>query len=42
MIGYCIYHKINLNLKLHTSLIAALSFNICDIDDLLDIDFKIW
>jgi hypothetical protein len=48
LLGYAIYHKISLvnnnqeNLPLHSSIIAALSFNVADIDDVLDVDFKIW
>jgi hypothetical protein len=31
-----------MDLPLHASLLAALNFGICEIDDLLDVDFKIW
>lgn len=27
---------------MHSSIISALNFNIADIDDVLNIDFKIW
>lgn len=29
-------------MPLHSSLLNAASFGICDLDDLLDIDFKVW
>ncbi len=29
-------------MPLHSSIIAAFSFNIVDIEDLLTVDFKIW
>ncbi len=47
-IGYCLYNNIPLIkgqqelLPLHSSIIAAFSFNIIDIEDLLHVDFKIW
>ncbi len=31
-----------IDLPFHSSLISAVGFNIADIDDLLDIDFKVW
>lgn len=27
---------------MHAALLAALGYGICDIDDLLDVDFKVW
>jgi hypothetical protein len=31
-----------MDLPLHSSLLAALGFSICDLHDLLDVDFRIW
>jgi len=31
-----------MDLPLHSSLLAAVGFGVCDLDDLLDIDFKVW
>lgn len=41
-VGYCLYHNIEMDLPLHSSLLAAIGFSICDLQDLLDVDFKIW
>jgi hypothetical protein len=42
IISYGILNKLPLQINLHPSIIAALSFNIAQLDYLLDIDFKIW
>lgn len=31
-----------MDLPLHSSILVASTFGICDLDDLLDIDFKVW
>jgi hypothetical protein len=31
-----------MDLPLHSSILNASSFGTCDLDDLLDIDFKVW
>ena len=31
-----------MDLPLHSSLLAAIGFNQCDLQDLLDVDFKVW
>ena len=31
-----------MDLPLHSSLLEAAGFSICDIQDLLDVDFKVW
>ncbi len=31
-----------MDLPLHSSLLSTLSFGICDLQDLLDVDFKAW
>lgn len=41
-VGYCIYHGIEMDLHLHSSLLAAIGFSVCDLQDLLDVDFKVW
>lgn len=41
-VGYCVYYGIEMDLPLHSSLLAAIGFSVCDLQDLLDVDFKIW
>lgn len=41
-VGYCVYHGIEIDFALHSSLLAAIGFSICDLQDLLDVDFKVW
>jgi len=31
-----------MDLPLHSSLLAAIEFGVCDLDDLIDVDFKVW
>ena len=42
IIAYALLNNENINVCLHPSLVAAVSFNICHIDYLLDVNFKIW
>lgn len=42
IVGYCLYHNIEIDLPLHSSILAAIGFSTCDLQDLLDVDFKIW
>ena len=46
VLGYIICHSLlnnlPLSLSLHPSLISAISFNISQLDYLLDVDFSIW
>ena len=42
IISYALLNNENINVPLHPSIISALSFNICHIDYLLDVNFKIW
>lgn len=31
-----------MDLPLHSSLLSVANFGTCDLDDLIDIDFKVW
>lgn len=42
IVGYCVFWGIEMDLPLHSSLLAAIGFGLCDLQDLLDIDFKVW
>lgn len=42
IISYALLSKQPLDLNLHPSIVSALSFNIAQLDYLLDVDFKIW
>lgn len=42
IVGFCIFSNKNMDLPLHSSLLAAIGFGMCDLQDLLDVDFKIW
>lgn len=42
MVGYCLFNEIEIDLPLHSSLLAAVGFGVCDLQDLLEVDFKVW
>jgi len=48
LLGYCIYHRIGLVrgekqlLPLCSAILAVITFNIVDVEDLLGVDFRIW
>ena len=42
IVGYCIYWGIEMDLPLHSSILSVLGFGQCDLQDLLDVDFKVW
>lgn len=42
IVGYCVFWGIEMDLPLHSSLLAAIGFGLCDLQDLLDVDFKVW
>ena len=42
IVGYCIYWGLEMDLPLHSSILSVIGFGQCDLQDLLDVDFKVW
>ena len=42
LVAYCVFWNLPMDLPLHSSLLAVVGFGLCDLQDLLDVDFKVW